>query len=137
MRQSLALAIASPLAGCSLIYNPNTLPAPHDAAIDAEIIDPAMFEIDDVAPAAIYEGQGEFGSPPALVVIHGKNIVDASTVVEITPLSSAQIVVGTPVIAANAHWIAVPVTAKVDPALGAAATVALDVKVTETLPAEL
>src|SRR5689334_23991009 len=99
MRLSLALAIASALAGCSLIYNPNNLPAAHDAAIDAEIIDPTMFEIDDVQPRAINEGQGEFGSPPALVVIHGKNIVDRNPVVSIAPASGAmQVMVRAPIV---------------------------------------
>src|SRR5882757_9483279 len=112
MRLYSALAIASAvLAGCSLVYNPNNLPVAHDAAIDAEIIDPTMFEIDDVAPRTIYEGQGEFGSQPAIIVIHGKNIIDSHTVVEITPVSrAAQLVLGAPVIASNGHWIAIPVT---------------------------
>ncbi len=88
-----------------------------------------------MAPSTILEGQGDFGSPPAIVVIHGHHIIDSNTTVEITPVSGvAQIALGTPVIASNGNWIAVPVTAHVDAALGKGATVALDVKVTQTLP---
>lgn len=139
MPQHLAFVITSlACAGCSLIYNPGNLPIASDAQIDAEIIDPAMLVIDDITPSTIFEGQGELGSPPALVVIHGSNIIDRNTVVQITPVSgTAQLSFGTPTIASNGHWIAVPVTAKVDAALMAGSSVALDVKVTQELPPEL
>jgi hypothetical protein len=143
MRQHLALAATSSvLAGCSLIYSPNGLPAPViDAPSDAEIIldaDPTMLVIDDVAPATIYEGQGESGSQPAIVVLHGHHIIDNNTIVEITPETGAvRLTLGAPVIAKNGNWIAVPVTAHVDPGLAQGTVLALDVTVTETIPPEL
>lgn len=125
-------------AGCSLIFSPTNLPAAGDAQVDAEIIDPRMLELDGVAPAMIFEGQGDGGGEPALVVIHGSNIIDRNTVVEITSVSKTVLLaLGTPVIASNGHWIAVPVTARVDPGLGQGELVALDVKVTQELPPEL
>lgn len=142
----LPLAITpSVLAGCSLIYNPSNLPAPGtdaavDAGPDAEIIldaDPRMVTLDAVSPLAIYEGQGESGSQPALVVIHGQHIVDNATTVAITPATgNAMLTVGTPVVAKNGRWIAVPVTAAVDGSLNQGATIALDVTLTQSLPAE-
>jgi hypothetical protein len=147
MRRPLALAIAaSAFAGCSLIYNPNNLPSPPgeagiDAPSDAEVIldaDPTMLALDGVAPAAIYEGQGDLGSAPQLLVIHGSQIIDNSTVVELIPVGRAlQLTLGQPVIAKNGHWIAVEVTARVDPGLGKGDMVALDVKVTQTVPPAL
>src|SRR6185503_4497383 len=126
MRQHLGFAIASTaLAGCSLIYNPNNLPgppseagidAPPDAPPDAEIIldaDPTKLELVEIAPSTIDEGQGDGGSRPALVVIGGH-----------------------PIVAKNGNWIAIAVTAHVDPALAAGATRALTVTVTQTVPPE-
>src|SRR5262245_41652475 len=111
MRLYLAVTVTTlTCAACSLIYNPGNLPGAHDAAVDAEIIDPANPEIDSVAPATIYEGQGDFGSRPALVVINGRNFIDSNTVVEITPVSrAAQLAFGTPVIASSGHAIAIAV----------------------------
>src|SRR6185503_2052125 len=103
MRQYMAVTIASSAcAACSLIYSPTNLPDTHDAAVDAEIIDPTNPEIDIVAPGVVYEGQGDFGSRPALVVINGRNLIDSNTTVEITPVSHAvSLVFGAPVIAAS------------------------------------
>ncbi len=147
MRQLLALAISSSaLAGCSLIYNPSNLPgAPGEAGIDApsdaEVIldaDPRMLVLDDVAPPMIYEGQGDFGSAPALVVIHGHHIVDSTTTVEIMALSGApSFTPGAAVIAKNGNWIAIPIAVHVDLGLHKTDTIRLDVKVTETVPPEL
>jgi hypothetical protein len=144
MRQLPALAIgASALAGCSLLYNPNNLPsAPAEAGIDApsdaEVIldaDPRMLEIDDVAPSTIYEGQGDAGSAPVLIVIRGRHIIDNNTVVEITPTSGApHLAFGAAVIARSGNWIAIPVTAHVDAALKKTDRILLDVKVTESIP---
>ena len=71
------------LAGCSLIYNPNNLPDPR--VIDAAVVDanPCALVIDDVAPKIIDEGQGAGGSVPALVVLHGNNIVNANLKIEL------------------------------------------------------
>lgn len=140
MRRSVVFAIVSwTLAGCSLIYSPNNLPngAPNDAEIILDA-DPRMLVIDEVAPSTIYEGQGDFGSQPALVVLHGHHIIDDNTIVEITPQTgTAQLTLGAPVIAKNGNWIAIPVTAHVDQSLKQGGSVALDVKVTETIPPEL
>lgn len=154
MRSALTVAlVSSALAGCSLIYNPSNLPgadkpgeagvidAPPDAPPDAEIIldaDPTMLMIESISPSTIDEGQGDGGSRPALVVIGGRQIIDNNTTVEITADSgSALLEVGAPVVSKNGNWIAVAVTAHVDPGLGKGATRALTVKVTQTLPAEL
>jgi hypothetical protein len=143
MRQHLTFAvISSALAGCSLIYSPNNLPpGVIDAPSDAEIVldaDPKMLAIDDVQPSTIYEGQGDFGSQPAVIVIHGHHIIDNNTIVEITPTTgTVQLALGAPVIAGDGDWIAIQVTAHVDPLLMPGAQVALDVKVTESIPAAL
>jgi hypothetical protein len=148
MWQHLGVAIASTvLAGCSLIYNPNNLPGPPgeagtdpppDAPPDAEIIldaDPSKLELVEIAPLAIDEGQGDGGSRPALVVIGGHHIVDSNTAVAITAdTGTAMLTLGTPVIAKNGNWIAITVTAHVDPALAAGQTRALTVTVTQSLP---
>src|SRR6185503_10578740 len=150
MRQHLGFAIASTaLAGCSLIYNPNNLPgppseagidAPPDAPPDAEIIldaDPTKLELVEIAPSTIDEGQGDGGSRPALVVIGGHQIVDNNLSVEIKADSgTALLTLGTPIVAKNGNWIAIAVTAHVDPALAAGATRALTVTVTQTVPPE-
>jgi hypothetical protein len=144
VRRYLAFVITwSTLAGCSLIYNPNNLPSPPGEAgvNDAEIIldaDPRMLLIDDVSPSTIYEGQGDFGSQPAVVVLHGHQIIDSSTIVEITPTTgTTQLVLGPAVIAKNGNWIALQVTAHVDPLLPKDTRIDLDVKVTETIPPSL
>jgi len=144
MRPLLALAIGcSALAGCSLLYSPNNLPsAPLEAGVsDAEVIldaDPRMLVLDEVAPSTIYEGQGDGGSAPALVVVHGHHIIDSGTTVEITPTSGApSLAFGAAVVARSGNWIAIPVTAHVDGGLHRTDMIRLDVKVTETIPAEL
>lgn len=151
MRSALAVALASSaIAGCSLIYNPNNLPgvpgeagidAPPDAPPDAEIVldaDPTMLMLDSVAPSTIDEGQGDGGSRPALIVIGGHQIIDNNTTVEITAdTGTALLTLGSPVIAKNGNWIAIAVTAHVDPALAKSTTRSLTVKVTQTLPPEL
>ena len=144
MRQVLALAISSwTLGGCSLLYNPNNLPSAPviDAPSDAEVIldaDPRMLSIDDVAPSTIYEGQGDFRSAPALVVIHGHHIVDNNTTVELVATSGGPALSHTaPVIAKNGNWIAIQVTVPVDVRIPKAAPIGIDITVTETIPAEL
>ncbi|CAN5510748.1 hypothetical protein BH11MYX1_BH11MYX1_37730 [soil metagenome] len=91
--------------GCSFIYNPNNLDhtgdgGDHtvDAAPDAHVTldaDPALLELDTIAPAIIYEGQGAVGSTsrPALVTIGGHHITGSFTVA-VTP-SNPDMIVGT------------------------------------------
>jgi hypothetical protein len=143
-RMVLAVAPVA-LAGCSLLYNPNNLPdlageAGVDAAPDVEVIadaNPVLLELDSVAPAMIYEGQGDGGGLPALIVLQGHQIIDNNTTVEITSASgAAKLDQGAPVIAKNGNWIALPVRAHVDAALHKGTSVALTVTVTQTLPAE-
>ncbi len=85
MRWCSVVAIAPAVAGCSLIYNPNSLPDPR--MIDAAIADvnPAMPVVLDFAPLSIDEGQGEGGSLPALLVLHGQNLVNAHPKLTLTP----------------------------------------------------
>jgi hypothetical protein len=142
MRQALALVLLAPaVAGCSLIYNPNNLPNPHDGG--AEIIldaDPSMLVVTGVAPAVIHEGQGDGGSPPAMLVIAGHQMVDANTLVELLPQagspSATPPVVGTPVVAKDGDWIAVPITAHVDPGLASSQQITFDVRVSEDIRAQ-
>src|SRR5215467_6813261 len=83
--------VAPLLASCSLIYNPSNLPDPR--AIDAAIPDanPCALAIDAVAPTTIDEGQGAGHSPPALVVLHGSNIVNANLRVALKATSGATV----------------------------------------------
>jgi hypothetical protein len=146
MRQALALVLLAPaIAGCSLLYNPNNLPNPHDAGPDAEIIldaDPSMLVVTGVAPAVINEGQGDGGSPPALLVIAGHQMVDANTTIELIPedasavAGASPLVVGTPVVAKDGDWIAVPITSHVDGKLGKAQQIVFDVQVSEDIRAQ-
>src|SRR3954463_2785701 len=85
MRCRLAAAIAPAVAGCSLIYNPNNLPDPR--MIDAAVVDsnPCALVVDSVTPSVIDEGQGDNGSAPALLVVHGNNIVSTDLQIELRP----------------------------------------------------
>ena len=86
------LALVAPvLAGCSLIYNPNNLPDPR--VIDAAVLDsnPCALVVDSVTPAVINEGQGDGGSAPALLVVHGNNIVNENLKVELKPPAGATV----------------------------------------------
>src|ERR1700733_12477866 len=106
MRQSLAIALVFGFgAGCSLIYNPNSLGQPTDAKIyndappdvppDVEIIadaNPAGLMIDEIYPISIDEGRGSNGSTPGLFGIRGSNFRNGSAgglVVSLTPTGSA------------------------------------------------
>lgn len=137
MQRWFALAM-SVVAGCSWIYNPDGLPpAPHDAEIVVDV-DPTMPALDDVSPQAIYEGQGDGGSQPALLVIHGQNLADNQTTVQVTTaMRAVKLDVGAPVVATNGKWIAVTVTAHVDPTLSKADRVSLVIHVTQAIPAAL
>src|SRR5712672_4576465 len=85
MRWRSVVAIGPAVAGCSLIYNPNNLPDPR--MIDAAIVDvnPAMPMVLDFGPDSIDEGQGEGGSVPALLVVHGQNFVNSNLHLTLTP----------------------------------------------------
>ncbi|HET9626540.1 MAG TPA: hypothetical protein VFP84_34495 [Kofleriaceae bacterium] len=146
MRQVLPLVLLAPaLAGCSLIYNPNNLPAA-GSITDAEIIldaDPSKLELDGVAPGSINEGQGDGNSALALVVINGHQIVDANTTVELAPSADTPMpagammptIVGAPVIAKDGNWIALQIAAHVDPMLGDGQLIKLDIRVSQDVKA--
>src|SRR5690242_17035435 len=97
MARTLAALIASSaLSGCSLLYNPNNLPAPPtpDAApdgaeIDAYVADanPGLVELLDVGPAVLLEGQGVGGARPAVLVLVGHQLVGPVTVELVPPAS--------------------------------------------------
>ncbi|HEX3765328.1 MAG TPA: hypothetical protein VHW23_41815 [Kofleriaceae bacterium] len=131
MRWSPAL-IAPAIAGCSLIYNPNNLPDPR--SIDARVVDtnPCALVVDSVAPTVIDEGQGDHGSAPALLVVHGNNIVNKSLQVELRPPAGTTVMLQ-PVTDALASpdttYLAFTVTAIVDGNL--TASVPLDIVVTQ------
>src|SRR5205807_10558266 len=114
-------AIAPAIAGCSLIYNPNNLPDPR--SIDAALVDsnPCALVLDSITPNAVLEGSGDASSPPAVLVIHGNNIVNANlrvalsapdgTAVQLHPVSDARA-------SGDTTYLAFPVVAPVDMALG-------------------
>lgn len=114
--------------GCSLIYNPNNIEKPPadanttmidapmtaDARIDmAPVSDanPAALTIEDAFPSVIYEGQGVDNSAPATLVIKGHHFIPGATV-SISPATG--LTLGTPMVAANGDYIAVPITIAVD-----------------------
>src|SRR4029079_13646704 len=112
------VALVAPLlAGCSLIYNPNNLPDPR--MIDAAMVDTnaCAVQVDGVSPTTIDEGQGDGGSLPALVVLHGNNFVNTGLHVELkgpggmtVPLAPVTDAVASP----DTTYLAFTVTAHVD-----------------------
>src|ERR1051325_6004666 len=83
MRQSVAnltCVVLVGAGGCSLIYNPNTIPKPADAVI-ASPADAAVdanannLTLTDAFPKLIDEGQGDGNSRKQILVIHGTNFV--------------------------------------------------------------
>ena len=131
MRQSLAIALVFGFgAGCSLIYNPNSLGQPTDAKIyndappdvppDVEIIadaNPAGLMIDEIYPISIDEGRGSNGSTPGLFVIRGSNFENGSAgglVVSLTPTGSATPLSFTTTISTDHNFIALQMIAPVD-----------------------
>jgi len=142
MRQQLAIVVPTALvAGCSLIYSPSNLSKATsdaspgddvmmtaDARIDAPPLadaNPAMLTVEDVAPKKIYEGQGQGGSRPALLVIRGHHFVPDGLAVTIEP--NAGLTLGTPMVSNNGDFIALPVT--VDITATASGTTALTITV--------
>lgn len=135
MGQLLATGVlASALAGCSLIYNPNNLPSPSDAPADAEVVadaDPTMLALTDVAPATIDEGQGDGGGRAAVVVIRGENIAPDAQVSITSQAGNTHFTVGTVELAADHKFIAVQIVATVDDTIGAGQTNVLDIHVAQ------
>jgi hypothetical protein len=132
MRWCSVAAIASAVAGCSLIYNPNNLPDPR--LIDAAIVDsnPCALVIDRITPSVLDEGQGDFGSAPALLVVHGNNIVSTDLQVELRPPAGKTVRLGPISDLAASHdttYLAFTVAAMVDDKLEV--DVPLDVVVTQ------
>ena len=129
------------LTGCSLIYNPNNLPDPR--LIDAAVVDanPCALVIDDVAPKIIDEGQGAGGSVPALVVVHGNNIVNANLKIALKAKNGSTVHLSpvTDAVASFDHtYAAFTVIADVDGQLGTAGpvNVPLDITVSQDAPAD-
>jgi hypothetical protein len=131
MRQHLASLIPTTflVGGCSLIYNPSNISKPpadaNDGGIDAEMTadaridappladaNPSMLVLEDVAPNIIYEGQGQGGSRPALLIIRGHHIVADGLTVSITP--STGLTLGTPTVSMNGDYIALPVSVAIN-----------------------
>lgn len=138
MTSSTVAWLAPLLAGCSLVYNPNNLPDPAiDAAVDAAPTppvdaNPSMLSVADLSPSMIEEGQGDFGSAPALVVVHGANIVNNNLKVELVAPEgiAVQLAPITDAVASrDASYLAFTVTAHVDAAL--TSDVPLVVRVTQ------
>ncbi len=137
-------------AGCSVLYNPNNLPAPLTEAgtvvdvrpaADAEIIldtNPDALAIDRVEPTVLVEGQGAGGSYATILLVHGSQFVASNTTVAITAHDGSGAVVAITVdnslldVAADGRELAVPIAFAVDIAKGAAAPhVRVDVTVSQ------
>src|SRR5450432_608586 len=141
MRQILLFLL---LGSCSLIYNPSNIHAADahaddagfaDAPIDSPYVmaDPSLVHAHDLQPSVIYEGQGVDHSRPAILTIRGVNFAAGATVA-ITPTNvgdTADLTIGTVVVAADANSLAVPVTANIM-ALGAGIGVPLTITITES-----
>ena len=125
--------------GCSLLYNPSNISPVVDASPDAEIIldaDPTQLRLEKVSPTVFYEGRGSDGGRPALLVVHGEQIVPGA-VISISvhgggtvPIAS----VGPTEVAANGRMAAAPVVIAVDPTLATGQTIRIDVTVTQPGP---
>lgn len=124
MSVACAVVGASISMGCSLLYNPNNLPALEvDAAVDAHIVAPDLLALTAVGPLVLLEGQGTGGSRPAILAIEGNDIASDATVTLVPVAAQGP----APVIEVdNAHAVhalggtvlAVPVTLPVDPDRG-------------------
>ncbi|HEY4242167.1 MAG TPA: hypothetical protein VGM88_20250 [Kofleriaceae bacterium] len=136
MRQLLFVSLLT--TGCSLVYNPNNLPAPVDAPADAEVpydADPGALALSSVFPGTIDEGRGTGGSRAAVIVINGTNIVSDGLAVTIAPTdgSSAMLtMVDAPIAAADHNHLAFTLAAEVDGTLAEGVVVPLTVTVTQT-----
>src|SRR5258708_966647 len=115
MRLLIACTVVAGATGCELLYNPSNLHGKQflDATrpIDA---DPSMPSIDDVFPSVVFEGAGSGGSRPAVVVIHGRNLV-SDAVVTFTPNTNVKVTSTTS--SGDANIIAVTLEIDVDPNL--------------------
>ena len=134
--QSSLLATLSMLAaGCSLIYNPSNIasqkdaPIPIDAPFDAN---PVALTVDLAFPKMIDEGQGDGNSRPAILVVHGSNIL-ANATVSIASTQAIQVDVDNAhvVVSPASDYLAVPVTAHVDTTLAEATLLPLTITVTQ------
>src|SRR5512140_2923032 len=124
MRCMAIVVVGIAVTGCSLLYNPNNLPAP---VVDAPVIvDPSMLTVTGAGPAMLLEGQGVDGTRPAILAIMGTNFGPSATVRVFATGSE------TPMIAVNnndpmsvaqvsstSDVIAVPVTLPIDTKLPA------------------
>jgi hypothetical protein len=137
----------SALAGCSLLYSPNNLPAPAidsavpiDAAIPPDLyvtMHPDLLALDTAGPLVLFEGQGTGGSRPAILVIKGSNIADDATVALLPAGGQASMIEIDNAHAAHAPGVmAVPVTLPIDTSRGTTgkSDVALTVQVTQMAP---
>lgn len=127
------------LAGCSFLYDASDLQV-LDAAPDAEVIVDAVAsdpQVTSVEPADVDEGQGDGGSRQVVLVIHGANLVEADTQVELVAESgatTAPIVDDAKLEVDVRHdLLAVPVTFPVDPVLADGLRATFAVKVTQVV----
>ncbi len=139
MRQHLAklVLLSMPLGGCSLIYSSDRLPAVNDAP--PADVEPMKLTLERVSPVVLLEGQGEGGSRPAVLVVHGTNIAAGATVMVTThrgEMNNASVMVdnAAAVVDAYGQSIAVPITLNVDKNIGASQSIRLDVTVIQAPP---
>jgi hypothetical protein len=122
MRQ---LAATVFLGGCSFIFNPDHINRDIDAHVDdayvadVEVIadvDITALHLDYAFPATVYEGAGQANARPSLVVIRGEQISPTATVTVVPATGAAtQITVNDIKIAGDSNWIAISISAPVDP----------------------
>ena len=137
------LLLAFPLAGCSLIYNPSSLPERNDAGpdsnIDAEVVldaNPAALELEKVRPAVLIEATGSGGGRQAVITVHGKHLV-AGAKIEITAHAGETVMPRITVddantaVADNGFIVAAPIVIDFNPDLAKGARLRLDVTVTQ------
>jgi hypothetical protein len=124
MRQHLANLTAGLLVGgCSLIYNPNNIDRPPadatDVPVDVEIradAMPADLELEELFPTTIYEGAGNGGSRPAIVILRGKQFTkdpSGDLTVTLAPEVADLVTLDSFEVSGNGDYIALAITAAI------------------------
>lgn len=138
MRWLMGALAGAALCSCSFLYSPNNLPESLDAPVDAPVpADPTRPMLLGISPTIIYEGQGDAGSAPALLVIRGANLVNANLVVTLVTPGGKTVrlePVTDAVASANNRYVAFTVKAPVDGTLQS--DVPLDVTIAQDVPVE-
>ncbi len=136
-RTPVVVGVASALSGCSLLYSTSELVV-LDASPDAEYVvdaDPLGLAVERVETTALLEGTGAGGSRPAILVVHGANLVEANTTVTLVHSGGAMpaqvpVVDDASLVVDTAHrTLAVTLSLPVDPTVGSGLSSTYDVTV--------